>query len=172
MTNYVADITVDNVIDALAAFLAPFVIGGQVVRAQVNRVALPSNPCCVLTEILQVDLSVPATNYDSTAQTGTVYGPSRIDIQIDIYGTQAGEFAKTIKTAMRSGWGFDNFPSNIKPLYTSDAHQSPLITGEQQYDSRWTLTASLQYNPSVTMPQQFAGALSTNIIQAVDVVLH
>ena len=167
---YTASITVDQVIDALADFLAPFVPGAQVVRAQVNRVAMPSNPGVVLTEMLQVDLSVPATEYQPDAGTATIEGPTRIDIQIDFYGEQAGEFCKTMKTAFRSHWGFSHFPANIKPLYTSDGIQTPLTTGEQQYESRWTLTASLQYNPIVTVPQDFADVLTPNKVLPADVV--
>ena len=168
---YTASITVDQVIDALAAFLAPIIPGGQVVRAQVNRVALPANPCAVLTELLQVDLSVPATDYQPLANTATIYGPSRIDVQIDFYGAQAGEFCKTAKTAFRSHWGFAQFPANIKPLYTSDGVQAPLTTGEQQYESRWTLTASMQYNPTVTVPQEFADEAYPNQLVPVDVIV-
>lgn len=156
MANYVISITVDQVIAALAAFLAPFMPGAQIVRGQVNRVALPSNPCAVLTEILTVDLSVPSADYQPLAAMATLHGPSRIDVQVDFYGAQAGEFCKTAKTAFRSFWGYDHFPANIKPLYTSDSVQSPLTTGEQQYESRWTLTVSMQYNPTVTVPQEFA----------------
>jgi hypothetical protein len=167
---YTSSINVDQVIDALADFLAPFVPGAQIVRAQVNRVAMPSNPGVVLTEMLQVDLSVPATEYQPDAGTATIEGPTRIDIQIDFYGEQAGEFCKTVKTAFRSHWGFSHFPANIKPLYTSDGIQTPLTTGEQQYESRWTLTASLQYNPIVTVPQDFADVLVPNKVLPVDVV--
>ena len=167
---YTASITVDQVIDALADFLAPFVPGASVVRAQVNRVAMPPNPCVILTEMLQVDLSVPATEYQPDAGTATIEGPTRVDIQIDFYGEQAGEFCKTVKTAFRSHWGFSHFPANIKPLYTSDGIQTPLTTGEQQYESRWTLTASLQYNPIVTVPQDFADVLVPNKVLPADVV--
>jgi hypothetical protein len=166
---YTASISVDQVIDALVAFLAPFMPGAQIVRAQVNRVALPSNPCAVLTELLQVDLSVPATDYQPLANTATIYGPSRIDVQIDFYGAQAGEFCKTVKTAFRSHWGFAHFPANIRPLYTSDGVQSPLLTGEQQYESRWTLTASMQYNPTVTVPQEFADVAYPALVIPADV---
>lgn len=169
MANYTSSITVDQVIDALAAFLVPFMPGAQIVRAQVNRVALPSNPCAVLTELLQVDLSVPATDYQPLANTATIYGPSRIDVQIDFYGAQAGEFCKTVKTAFRSHWGFAHFPANIRPLYTSDGVQSPLLTGEQQYESRWTLTASIQYNPTVTVPQEFADVAYPALVIPADV---
>jgi len=166
---YTSSITVDQVIDALADFLAPFVPGASVVRAQVNRVPMPPNPCVILTEILQVDLSVPATEYQPDDGTATVAGPTRIDIQIDFYGAQAGEFCQTVKTAFRSHWGFEHFPENIKPLYTSDCRQSPLVTGEQQYESRWTLTASMQYNPIVIVPQDFADVLIPNRISPADV---
>ena len=172
---YTSSITVDQVIDALKAFLEPFTPGAQIVRGQVNRVALPSNPCAVLTEILQVDLSVPHTDYQPPVDpipavgTATIYGPSRIDVQIDFYGAQAGEFCKTVKTAFRSHWGFEHFPAGIKPLYTSDGMQSPLLTGEQQYESRWTLTASMQYNPIVTVPQEFAEEATPNPPMPADV---
>jgi hypothetical protein len=119
--------------------------------------------------MLQVDLSVPSTDYQPDDGTATVYGPSRIDIQIDFYGAQAGEFCKTVKTAFRSHWGFAHFPAGIKPLYTSDGMQSPLTTGEQQYESRWTLTASMQYNPTVTVPQDFADDLGVASITPADV---
>ena len=166
---YTASITVDQVIDALAAFLAPFVPGAEVVRAQVNRVAMPPNPCVILTEMMQVDLTVPATDYQPDDDTATVYGPTRIDVQIDFYGAQADEFCKTVKTAFRSHWGYEHFPANIKPLYTSDGMQSPLTTGEQQYERRWTLTASLQYNPTVTVPLEFADEAIPNLVIPADV---
>ena len=142
--------------------------GGDIVRAQVNRVAMPSNPCAVLTELFEVDLSVPWMDYQPNGGTATIQGSTRIDVQIDFYGTQAAEFCKVVKSAFRSGWGFDNFPSNIKPLYTSDGVQSPLVTGEHQYESRWTLTVSMQYNPVATVPQQSATTAVLNEVVDVD----
>ena len=167
---YSSSITVDQVIDALADFLAPFVPAAEIVRAQVNRVAMPSNPGIVLTELNQVDLSVPNTDYQPDDGTATINGSARIDVQIDFYGEQASEFCKTVKTAFRSHWGFSHFPANIKPLYTSDGIQAPLVTGEQQYESRWTLTASLQYNPIITVPQDFADSLAPAKLLPADVV--
>lgn len=169
MADYIPSIVIDTVIDALAPFVRLFVPGGEVVRAQVNRVAMPSNPCAVLTELLGVDLSVPYLSPTITNETATINGPTRIDIQIDFYGALAGSYCKAVQAAFRSGWAFDQFPANIRPLYTSDGVQSPLLTGEQQYESRWTLTVSMQYNPTVTIPQQSASAAAMNIVDAVDV---
>jgi hypothetical protein len=157
-------ILIDAVIDALAAYLVPFVAGAPVIRGQVNRVAPPQGTFVELTEILTVDLSVPYAEYDTVLETAILHGPARIDVQVDFYGASAGDYCKAAKTAFRSGWGFDAFPVDIKPLYMSDGTQSPLITGEQQYESRWTLTASMQYNPTVTVPQEFADTLTVSVV--------
>jgi hypothetical protein len=166
MADFVPSITVDTVIDALAAYLAPFCIGAEVVRAQVNRVPMPPGPCVILTEINSADLSTPVTDTGST--TASITGPTQIDVQIDFYGAGAGEFAKAAKTAFRAGYGYEKFPATVKPLYMSDAHQHPLTTGEQQYESRWTATALMQYNPTITVPQDSANVATVNSINLVN----
>lgn len=168
MTDYVSTITIDNVIDALADVIGLFVEGAEVIRAQVNRVAMP-NPCVVLTEIMQSDLSVPRVEYDPDNDAAILHGPSQINVQIDFYGAKAGEWCKSAKTALRSSWGVGQFPANIKPLYTNDGMQSPLVTGEQQYESRWTLTVIMQYNPTVSVPQQYADVVTVDTFRAVDI---
>ena len=169
MADYVPNIDIDAVIDALRTFVAPFVPGGQIVRAQVNRTPMPSNPCVILTELLQVDLSIPYAEGNIVVETDTLHGPTRIDVQIDFYGALAGSYCKAVKQAIRSSWAYDKFPQNIRPLYTDNGVQSPLITGEQQYESRWTLTVSLQYNPTVAVPQQSANTLAINSSGAADI---
>ena len=77
---------------------------------------------------------------------------------------------------MQSGKGFfaPNMPRvnsyrHKAAFYCSDGMQSPLVTGEQQWEGRWTLTASLQYNPVVTVPQDFADVLIPNLVIPADV---
>lgn len=164
MTNFVISQTIDNVIDALAAYLAPFVASSEIIRGQVNRTPLPLGPFVELTEILTVDLSVPVTTHDPVLQLDSISGPAQIDVQLDFYGASAGDYFKAARTAFRTGYGFDAFPTNIKPLYMSDGRQSPLTTGEQQYESRWTCTVSMQYNPAITLPQQSADTLTADTV--------
>lgn len=171
MPNYIASITVDNVIKALGDFIKTLLPAGDpppvpVIRAEVNRVAPPYDQFVELTELLELDLSVPAMNYANIVnQTAEIDASTRIDVQIDFYGEDSGDFAKAFKSAFRSSWGYDQFPVTVKPLYTSDGMQTPLVTGEEQYERRWTLTASLQYNPSVTVPQQSATTATAIIKQ-------
>ena len=171
MTNYIASISVDQVIDALKVFLLPFIPDGanKIVRGQVNRVAQPADPCVVLTELLEVDLSVPRSDYQPDDSTATLHGPTRIDVQLDFYGELSSDYCKAVKSAFRTMWGCTQFPSNIQPLYTSDGVQSPMVSGEAQWQSRWTLTVSLQYNPVMTVPQDFADVLSVLKTVAADV---
>lgn len=164
--NYVVDITIDDVIDALKAFLVPFFVGGDpanIVRGQGNRVAMPPSPCIVLTEILSVPIETP--NFQLDALQLDVTGPKRIDIQIDFYGAQAGDFCAAIENVFRTPYACDQFADGIKPLYSSDGIQAPLVTGEEQYESHWLLTASLQYNPTLTIPKQSATALAVNVFE-------
>lgn len=153
---YQPSITVDAIIDILADFLTPFTSGAEIVRAQSNRTPMPHSPCVVLTELLQVDLSTPVDTWRGTVNEVDVVTPTRIDVQIDFYGPNAGDQCKAVKGVYRSIWATGMFPDGVKPLYCDDGKQTPLITGEQQWQQRWTLTASLQYNAKVVVPHQFA----------------
>lgn len=167
---YSASITVDNVIDALADFIQPFVGTADIIRAQVNRVSMPKTPCVVLTELLQVDLETPTIENDSINQQNTIIGPKRFDVQIDFYGPDAGDWCAAVKGVYRTTYAAYQFSDGIKPLYCGDGIQSPLITGEEQWASRWTLTASLQYNPNVVVPQQSATEAAVNTVIAADII--
>jgi hypothetical protein len=160
---YVSSIAVDTVIEALGAFLQPFVGATQIVCAQVNRVPMPVSAFVELTEILQVDLETPTGTNDKVNQQVGYLSPKRIDIQVDFYGAASGEYCAAVKGVWRTPYATAQFPANIQPLYCSDGHQAPLVNGEEQYEKRWTLTASLQYNPNVIVPQQSATALSINV---------
>lgn len=159
MTDFSPSITIEQALDAMKVFLAPICGIAEIVRAQVNRVAMPPSPCVVMTEVLQIDLGTPAENQteDSTA---TISGPKRADIQLDFYGDNAGEMCSVTKSALRTDWGYNQFPANIKPLWSDDGRQNFLTTGEQQYETRWILTVALQVNSAFTVPQQSANVLA------------
>jgi hypothetical protein len=160
---YVASIAIDAVITALGAFIQPFVGAAQIVRGQGNRVPPPLDSFVKLTEILQVDLETPTVTPAGTQV--NILGPKRIDIQVDFYGPASGDQCAAFKGVYRTYYATSQFPDGIAPLYCSDGRQAPLINSEQQYESRWTITASLQYNPTVSITQQSATKLALNIME-------
>lgn len=165
-TQYVPSITVDTVIEAIGAFIQPFVGSGvQIVRAEVNRVAPPNGPFVELTELMQNDLEYPRTWYSNDYLQTNIIGPKKIAVQADFYGPSSGDWCAAVKQAFRSSYGVAQFPSGMAPLYTDDGHQAPLITGEEQYLRRWALTLNLQYNPIVAIDAQSADILKMNIVQ-------
>lgn len=166
---YVPSIAIDSVFDALGAFIQPFVGAAQVIRAQVNRVAMPVGSFVELTEIASSDLEVPRSTYDGVNFQSDIIGPKRLMIQADFYGASAGDWCAAVKTVWRTSYATAQFPAGIAPLYCDDGQEAPLITGEEQYERRWALTMSLQYNPTVIVPLQSADTLGMSIIKGADV---
>lgn len=190
--------TVDQAIVALADFLQPLMPAGtQIVRAQANRVPQPEPPCIVLTEINRVSMSTTrVTDTVGDVQVPVAYGPepvlqgteqvtqpvsmlysahtmpARLDIQMDFYDGQAAEMCTIAQTMLRSGYATASavWPEGVKPLYCNEGLQAPLITGEQQYESRWTLTASLQYNAPVTVTREYFNTVGSVTTTPADVV--
>ena len=89
--------------------------------------------------------------------------PSNVEIiqaQENLVAMPKGGFIAMNNTGMetvalfRDEYTTDLFPANIQPLYADDPVQLPLIDGEQQYEQRWKLEATLQYNPILTTSQQ------------------
>jgi hypothetical protein len=158
-------IIVNQVIVALGAFINPFVTPNPIVRGQVNRVPPPLTGYVLLTEMRSIDLETPTGSYDDLSL--TLSTPTQIDIQADFYGPSSGDQIRAVKSVFRSVYATSQFPDGIKPLYCSDGNQSPLVTGEEQYEQRWTMTVSLQYNPVIAISQQSANALAMNIFQEI-----
>lgn len=166
---YAINVVIDDVIDALGDFLEPFVGESvEIIRGQVNRTPPPVAAYVELTELLSVDLAIPyqecADDPENPEDSVTwLTGRTRIDVQVDFYGPSSGDWCRAVQNAFRTGYGFDSFPDTMKPLYTTDGFQHPWNTAEQQSVTRWTLTASIQYNPKADAPQQFADTLTPSV---------
>ena len=162
-------LTEDALVDALGAFVQ--VIVGDlvaVVRGQQNRVPPPKGRYVYITPILAPALSLPRTSYADVPSGGTMTltRPTQWTAQIDCYGDSAQDMALAICIALRSAYGCDALKtSGAQPLYAGDPRQLPFITGEDQYLERWSVDAVLQFNPSITVPQQFADQLRVDFVE-------
>jgi len=89
-------------------------------------------------------------------------------IQCSIHGDahSSTDNAQVISTMFRSQYATDWFESNYPvavPLYADDPKQVPFINDQQQFEYRWIVDANLQINPVISVPQEFADAVSVTI---------
>lgn len=164
MTATYASILEADVFTALRTFILALV-DCEVVRTQVNRVAMPKGDFIAMTPMGSVQLETNAHTYGATSE--TVMRPTQYTIQVDCYGAKAGDRAQTLVTMLRDDYAVQSLASggkDIAPLYADDAHQMPLIDGEQQYEARWTFNSVLQYNPAVTLTTETADTLTVGTV--------
>lgn len=158
-------VTETEVLTALRAFLLLCVPDGtEVIRGVQNRVPQPAGPFVLMTPLNQVNPMVPWSAYDRTVGTRNFQTMVKAGMQIDCFGPLSGDWAATIVTLFRSEYAVSNLAPTCAPLYCEDPVQSPFEGGEMQQDERWTFTAILQYNPVVTVTQDFATAANVGLI--------
>lgn len=110
----------------------------------------------------------------TTMQTGTrgVMQPVNVTMQVDVHGPNSADNAQIISTLVRDEYGVNFFAGEsigalgIQPLYSSEPRQMPFLDGEQQSEEKWTVEVSMQANPSVSIPQDYASSVSVGINNA------
>ncbi|MFK2876892.1 phage neck terminator protein [Rhodanobacter hydrolyticus] len=171
------DITDQDVFGAVRSLLLSILPAGtEVVQGQDNRVPMPlqgaNGGFVVMTSAGQTRLAYNATNYTpGTANPGTkmMQPATQYAVQLDFYGPSSAAWAAMTQAVFRDEYATDDMPANIQPLYADDPMQMPLIDGEEQYEQRWKLTANVQYNPQITVPQNFGDTfpIGVNSVDAV-----
>lgn len=170
------DLTESAVLTGLRAFVLDVLplTAPNVIKGQQNRVPMPTGPnFAILTPTARGQLATTVRTYRPTDDPAPAPGArdtqrqTRLDVQIDIYGPAAAENVQIVGTLLRDMYGCDFLrPHQVQPLYCSDPTQLPLITGEKQYEQRWTLGATLQFNPTVSTSQQFADIVDVTLVEA------
>ncbi len=120
-------------------------------------------------------VSPSQTLASETIQAGSkiLMQPMKITMQCDVHGPNSADNAQIITTIFRDEVGVATFDASgfgVEPLYCDDPHQSPFENGEQQIEERWIITMAMQANPTIALPQQFAGALKITSVIAADEV--
>lgn len=166
------DIKEIDLLVPLQAFLMEITGLGMdyVLEGQQNLTPMPLGDFIIMTPMRQVGLSTNRVTYDDNG----VYGEGKQlnqrstqwPCQIDCYGPNAADNAAVIGTLIRTDYACEWFRGKgpvLTPLYCSDPHQTTMINGEQQYESRWTLDFIGQFNPSVTTPQFFMDSVQVEL---------
>lgn len=167
-------VTESMLCNALRTFLLTLV-SCPVLRSQQNRAAMPTGDFILITGLGAVGLSTDKEAFAAgTANPGsaTHTRSTRWDVQLDCYGPSAADMAALIATTFRTDYAAQQLklaPVEIAPLYADDPRQMTIVNSENQYENRWIVGLSLQFNPVVTLPQDFAMSL-TVVPESVDAV--
>lgn len=117
-----------------------------------NRVAMPAGPFINMTPVGQTRLATNETSYNGVDQK-TLTNFKKFDVQVDFYGPEMADLTNAFETVFRDSYAVEKMGPLVTPLYCSDAHAAPLTNEEKQYEQRWMIIASVEFNPDVALPQ-------------------
>lgn len=162
-------ITESALVDDLITFFETLV-DCDVVRGLPDQIPDPLRDCVVITPIAAQGLSLPTAVYaDPATATGTlsITQATQWSARVDSYGTRAHDRALALSIALCSPFGceFLGTLGRAQPLSVSAMTQWPIAGAEGQFFERWSFDASLQFNPFITVPQQFADQLHVGLIE-------
>lgn len=165
------DITEVQIVTAMRTFLLDVLPDGvEVVRGQQNLVGEPDGAdFVVMTPAVRTRVSTNVDSWSSDPDTDTIQiqRGTFVDMQLDIHGPNSADNGQIITTVWRDEWAVDAIPGMIfAPLYATDGHQLPYINGEKQYEDRWVIDLLLHVKPTITVSQQFADAITINLVEA------
>jgi hypothetical protein len=86
-------------------------------------------------------------------------------VQLDFYGPESAVWAVRASAYLRDDYGCDMLAPDCQPLHADTPRMGPFVSGEEQYEQRWFLTAAIQWNAVMTLPQQFAGAAEVELVE-------
>lgn len=162
-----ATISVDQsmLYTALRTFLLGLV-SCPVEQSQQNRDAMPKGDFILMTGTGAPGLSTDKTTFipgQSNPGSETHSRSTQWNVQLDCYGPDAADMAALIATTFKTDYAATALAAaavEIQPLYADDPRQMTIINAENQYEPRWIVGLALQYNPVVTLPQDFAIGLT------------
>ena len=155
--------------------------GNRVFQGNQSRMVLPkSGEYCIYTPIIRQRRGTNVYTFDAAGKPDNVNGDDNmtalvlIDVQVDFYSTGAMKNAQALEIASRSYIGTDYFKNREKPVdvrvCTSQAPRN--LTGidqSNQYEERWSVTITVEVNPSYAKTLPWFEDVTFKAIKNVDV---
>ena len=88
----------------------------------------------------------------------------RLTVQLDCYSPSSAAWATILSGVFWDEVSVKPLAPILAPLYTADPIRAPLANGEEEYEDRWIVQTYLQYNPTVSVLQQFANRATVGLI--------
>lgn len=125
----------------------------QVIQAIQNNEPLPHN--AVVMSILF------SGNFDTAVVTplppteAAIQNSVEVRMQLDFYGQNAEARSRVVNNLWRTNYACERL-SVCQPLYVQSYNRHPYVNDSNQYEDRWIIDVGLQYNPQVTVAQDFS----------------
>ncbi len=159
MTQAVAPTTSAWMTKVIAFVTSIVPTGTPILQAPLNRVPFPKVPCVIATVLFQkrlrTNLHTDTDPFPSPGGSTTTEMGTEAHVQLDFYGPASNDWCAAAAMLWRDEYGCNMLNPDASPLYTDDARMVPLVTGEEQYFERFSLTVVLQWNPVTVTSQQF-----------------
>ncbi|MFY1028175.1 phage neck terminator protein [Actinobacillus seminis] len=155
-TNITLKTTHDDIYREVRAYLLGLfhLEGEKVIRGYSNNVPLPQQSFILMNIIYERALTTNVHFYDVNSGITEVLQSVEIQMQIDFYGENSGEMARTFCTLWRDVYACEHF-SYCQPLYCDEPRYLPFTNEASEYEQRYLVTINLAYNPVIVHPQDF-----------------
>ena len=161
--------TQSQLLTKLVAFVTGILPSGtKVVQGLGNRVAPPTGQFAAITVLNQIRLATNDEAYVDdypTIGVRSVAASWQVNVQLDFYGPDSGNWASIFCTLFRDEYACDALAPDCQPLYADAPRLAPWVSSESQWVHRWTVMASLNWRELVTVSQQFADALNVELVE-------
>lgn len=155
----------DQIFIGLRALIMGLVPGIEVVQGLGNGVPMPDGQFIAMTDAGKTRLSTNVSTYDIGLEERSILQATEYRIQLDCYGPNSSDHSTVLMIMLRDQYACDVLAEyGVQPLYATEPTHSALVNGEENYEQRWMLTAVLQFNPVVTLSQQYADQLNADLV--------
>lgn len=155
------NITHNDIYTDVRRYLLLLFPDNEVVQGYGNNVPLPNAPFILMNIITETDLNAHTSIYSGNG-IGKVSRSVEIAMQLDFYGKDSGERARIFQNLWRDYYACDRL-EKCQPLYSDNLRYIPLTNEEQNYEERWSVTAYLTYNPTITHEQDYLSGVNVSI---------
>lgn len=148
------NVTHQEIYKDIRAFLLGLFPGAdlQIIQSAQNNQPLPNN--AVVMQVLfggNLDTAVVTTLPPAEA---AIQNSVEVRFQIDFYGPLAEQRSRTVANLWRTYYACDRL-TVCQPLYVQSYNRHVYVNDSNQYEDRWIMDLGLQYNPQVTVAQDF-----------------
>lgn len=137
----------------------------QIIQAYQNNEPAPAN-AIVMQALFERNLDETSTYYEPALEQASAHSSVDVRMQISFYGPEGEKRSRTLYSLWKSPYTTSRLEL-CQPLYALGRDRRPYINESNQYEDRWIVDLSLQYNPRVTYAQDFTDSAEVTINPAI-----